>query len=137
MKYMTLILTVAVLLCAPRSFRAATSGLNTEAKAAASAGQKERYQKQVEAKLRQLDREIAALKANAPQEGRQLRRQFIQQMAELDKKREAAQRQLEKFESTGQQAWQDAKPELDAAVKDLATAYARAASDFKQKGRSK
>ncbi len=131
MKYLVPILAAVVLFWTPCRLHARTSGTNAGAKAATSAGEKAQYQKQVETNLRKLDREIATLKARVPRKGRELRKQFLQQMAELDEKREAAQRELEKFKNTSQQAWQDAKPGLDAAVKDLETAYKHAASDFK------
>lgn len=131
MKYLVPILAAVVLFWTPCRIQARVSGTNAGAKATASAGQKTRYQEQVEANLRKLDREIDALKARVPRKEGELRKQFLQQMAELDEKREAAQRELEKFKNTSQKAWQDAKPGLDAAVKDLETAYKRAASDFK------
>jgi chromosome segregation ATPase len=131
MKQLAAILATAVLVSTPCSLQSRTSGTNAGAKATASAGKKEQYQRQVEAKLRDLDREIAGLKARASHNGRQVQKQFTQQMAELDDKRKAAQPQLEKFKDSSQQAWQDAKPGLDAAVRDLETAYKRAASDFK------
>lgn len=131
MKQLAAILAAAVALWVPGGLQARATGTNAGAKSASSAGPKERYQKQVEAKLRKLDREIAALKAQVPSDRQELRKQFNRQMAELGKKREAAQRELEKFKNSSQQAWHDAKPGLDAALKDLETAYKRAASDFK------
>ena len=71
------------------------------------------------------------MKGQVPQNGRELRKEFIQRMAELDEKREAARKQLDKFKNSSQQAWKDARPPLDAAVKSLEKAYKRAASDFK------
>jgi predicted nucleic acid-binding Zn-ribbon protein len=130
MKHLTTILAAAALLWMPCSLRAGTLTKDGMAQAAAPAGQKERYQKQVEAKLRELDREIAALKNQAPRKRRELQNLFKRQMADLDAKREAAQDQLEKFKNTSQEAWRDAKPELDAALKNLEKAYKRAASDF-------
>ena len=130
-KYLAPILAVALALAAPCSLRAGASGPKATAKTSAAARQRDKYQKQVEAKLRELDRETARLKAQAPRQRRELRKEFDEQMAELDQKRQAAQKQLEKFEGNSQHAWRDAKPSLDAAMKNLEKAYQRAASDFK------
>jgi parvulin-like peptidyl-prolyl isomerase len=131
MRHWAAFMAAAVLLFTPGILRAKTAGASAQSTATAPAGQREQYQKLVEAKLRKLDREIAKLNAQAPQKGQKLQQRFRQQMAEVDEKRKAAQRDLEKFENTSQQAWQDAKPDLDAAMKDLETAYKRAASHFK------
>ena len=133
MKCVTLILP-AVLLGAACSFQGAAFGMSAGPKPAASRGQKQTYEEQVQAKLRKLDGEIAELNAQLPRQKREIRKQFNQEMGELNQKRAAAQSEMEKFQDTSQQAWRDAKPELDAAVKDLESAYQRAASDFKQKG---
>jgi chromosome segregation ATPase len=131
MKHLVPMLAAALLLWTPCGLQARTSGTNTGTQAATSVGQGEQYEKQVNAKLRELDREINDLKARLPREGQELRKELTQQVAELDEKRAEARRELEKLNESSQQAWQDAKPKLDAALKDLEAAYKRAAADFK------
>jgi predicted RNase H-like nuclease (RuvC/YqgF family) len=130
-KHLALILAAASLLLLPCAFQAKASDTDAGAKVSFSAGPKERYEKQVEAKLQKLDHEIADLKARVPSNKQELRREFNRRMTELNEKREAARRELEEFKNSSQQAWRDAKPSLDAAVRNLEKAYKRAASDFK------
>lgn len=135
MKHVKIILT-AVLLGVTCGFENGALAKDGGAMPAASRGQKQQYEKQVQEKFREFDREIVALKARSPQDGRELQEQFNREMGQVEKKRKDAQRELEKFKDNSQQAWRDAKPELDAAMKNLETAYERAAADFKQKGKS-
>jgi hypothetical protein len=111
---------------------------STEAESARQ--QRLRYQDQIEAKLHGLDHEIDALTQkieNETSEDRTKARQqeyrakAQQQLAELDRKREAARRQLNKLKDSGQDAWQDMKGGIDAALQNLQAAYDRAAAEFK------
>jgi Zn-dependent M32 family carboxypeptidase len=97
-----------------------------------AARQRNQYEEKAEAKLRELNRRIAELNAKAGPQARSARKQLDRQIAELDKRRAALQQQLEKFKNTSQEAWRDAKPGIDAAMRDLEDAYQRAAADFKQ-----
>jgi hypothetical protein len=72
------------------------------------------------------------LNAKASKQGTEARKQFDRQIAELDRQRVTVQRQLDKLKTSSQQAWRDMKPDLDAAMKNLETAYQRAAADFKK-----
>jgi TolA-binding protein len=93
--------------------------------------EKQMYQDRVEANLRDLDRQIGALKAKIAKENEVERRHLDQQMAELERKREVAHQKLEKLETSSQEAWGDMKTGIDAAMEDLQSAYERAAADFK------
>jgi TolA-binding protein len=102
--------------------------------------QRQMYQTQIEAKLRELDHEIDALTKKIENENsedrtrarqQEYRAKAQQQMAELDRERAAARRQLDRLQNSGQDAWQDVKVGIDAAVQDLQAAYDRAASEFK------
>jgi len=99
----------------------------------ATAGQqKDSYEEKAEARLRELKRQIDDLNAKASKQGSEARKQFDRQMADLDRQRVTVQRQLEKLKTSSQQAWRDMKPNLDAAMKNLETAYQRAAADLKK-----
>jgi peptidoglycan hydrolase CwlO-like protein len=93
--------------------------------------EKQQYQGKVEARLRELDNEIASLKVKIAKQGKDAEKQLNQQMPELHQKREAAAQQLEKLRKSSQASWQDMKEGIEAAMKDLQTAYNRAASHFK------
>jgi TolA-binding protein len=88
------------------------------------------YQNKVDAHLRDLERQIDALKAKVKQ-GKAENRQLDRQMAELERKREVAHQKLEKLETSSQEAWGVMKEGIDAAMKDLQTVYEKAAADFK------
>ena len=88
------------------------------------------YQHQIEAKLRALDQHIGALKKNAGKQSKVDRKELVKEIAELDRKSAAAHLEFEKLQNSSQTAWQDMKSGLEAAVKDLETAYDKAASRF-------
>jgi chromosome segregation ATPase len=97
-----------------------------------AARQRDQYEEKAEAKLRELNRRIEELNAKAGPQAKSARKELDRQIAELDQRRAVLQRQLEKLKNTSQEAWRDAKPGIDAAMRDLEAAYQRAAADFKQ-----
>lgn len=97
----------------------------------AGANERQQYQEKIEAKLRELDGEIAALKAKSARQGKESGKDFNQQIAELEQKVKDARQKFDKLKESSQGAWQDMKVGIDAAVKDLQTAYGRAAMHFK------
>ncbi len=104
---------------------------NQSQEAEAARRDRQQYQEKIEAKLRELDQEIDALKAKTAKQSKVARKQLNQQMSELDQKREVAHQEFEKLRNSSQGAWQDMKAGIDAAMDDLETAYERAASHFK------
>ncbi len=88
------------------------------------------YQKKVEARLRRLNRQVEALKKQASQRGEEARKQLDVELKELDRKQAAAEQELKKLKNSSGKAWQDLKPGLEAAMKDLEAAFKRAASEF-------
>lgn len=100
-------------------------------KAEAGTSERQQYQEKIEAKLRELDREIAALKAETAKQGKDAGKEVDQQIPELERKYEAARQKYEKLKTASQGAWQDMKVGIDAAVKDLQAAYNRAAEHYK------
>lgn len=88
------------------------------------------FQDKANAKLRELDREIAALKIKASHEGREAKKEYDRQLPELEKKRAVAEKKFEELKNSSQEAWVDMKDGMNAALGDLETAYKRAASHF-------
>jgi chromosome segregation ATPase len=131
MKHLTPFLTLILLIWTPYGFRGSVSELSKNGGHESKSQQRKQYEEDIETKLRDLDQEISALEAKAPAEGTELRKQFQQQMAELDQKRDVARRKFDKFKASSQQAWRDMKPGVDKAINDLEDAYKQAASDFK------
>ena len=91
---------------------------------------REIYQDKVNAQLRDLDQKIDALKVKLENE-KLNRKQINREMDELDRKRAAAQRQMDRLKSSSQDAWQDMKVGIQAAMRDLESAYDQAAAHFK------
>jgi peptidoglycan hydrolase CwlO-like protein len=131
MKKLSLILAISLLMCAPCRSQEKASTPNNNAKGEGTIQEKDQYQREIEAKLRELDQEIDGLKTQAANQSDQARKQFDKQMAELDRKREIARRKLNKFENSSEAAWRDMKPGINSAMKDLEAAYQRAAAHFK------
>ena len=89
------------------------------------------YRDRAEAKLRELDRQIDALKERLSRSTEKQRRDLDPQLAELERRREFAHQKLEKLETSSQEAWVDMKAGIDAAMDDLEAACKRADSHFK------
>ena len=100
-------------------------------KADAGTSERQQYQDKIEAKLRELEREIADLKAETTKQGKDAGKGINQQIPELERKYEVARQKFEKFKNSSQGAWQDMKGGIDAAMKDLQAAYNRAATHYK------
>jgi len=131
MKWLTYSVILAILLSPACSTGQKAPAPNESHEAEAAKRERQQYQEKIEAKLRELDQEIDALKAKTAKQGKAAGKQLNQQMAELDQKREVAHQELEKLKNSSQEAWQDMKAGIDAAMDDLGTAYKRAASHFK------
>jgi TolA-binding protein len=93
--------------------------------------ERQEYQEKADSKLRELDQQIATLKSRLETEKNVDRKEVGRQMAELDRKRAEAQRQLDRLEHSSEGAWQDMKAGIDAAMDDLESAYHQAAAHFK------
>jgi TolA-binding protein len=140
MKRLVCVMAMALLLwpaCGTEQNRASQ---NESSSAERASRERQRYQDQIEAKLRELDREIDALTSRIKEESsedrtkarqQEYRIKVQQQMAELRRKRDTTQRQLDRLQNSSQDAWKDMKVGIDAALQDLQAAYDRAASDFK------
>ena len=131
MRKLILLLPLVLLTWVACTSQPAAPGQQTTGESEA-ARQRAQYEEKAEAKLRELNRRIEELNSKAGPQAKSARKQLDRQVAELDQRRAALQQQLEKFKNTTQEAWRDAKPGIDAAMRDLETAYQRAAADFKQ-----
>ena len=131
LRNVALLMAAAFFVLLPCSPRVSGSGGSGDTTTQTLSQQRQKYQKDVEEELQQLRHEIDALQAKAPKNSDTLRKDFDQQMAELKRKRNVAEQKYDTIEKSSQKAWQDMKPGLDAAVRDLQEAYRRAASEFK------
>ena len=130
MKNLVTLLAIVLLMGTPCRSQEKASAPNSSTKVEGTDQQKNQYQQKMEEKLRDLDKEVDELEAKAAEQSEQAKKQYARQMTELDRKRKAARRKLDKFENSSEAAWRDMKPGIDAAMKDLETAYKRAASHF-------
>ena len=130
MKRLVYIMATALLLWPACSAEQKTASQNENKEAEAARHERLLYQAKIEAKLRDLDREIGTLKTKIGNQNKVARKQLEQQMAELARKREAAQKEFERLKNSSQEAWRDMQAGIDAAMEDLETAYNRAASHF-------
>jgi TolA-binding protein len=136
-KKLALSLTVTLLMwaaCGPQARAAAAQQKPETAPPSQSdkeARQKVQYQKRVEAKLHELDRQIARLEEKSARQTREARSRYAPQLKELKEKRDQARQDLEKLRKSSVEAWRAAKPDLDEAMKNLESAYRKAVSKFK------
>lgn len=92
---------------------------------------KEEYEKRIQARLDELDRQIDHLKVKAASEGTRAQKELNIQLKELDKQQQAATRQIKQLRTASADAWQKARPKLEAAMDELEKAYEKAASHFR------
>ncbi len=131
MKNLTFFMASILFVWVPGVSQGRVSMQNETGRIEGSNQQRKDYQKEIENELRNLDREIASLKAKAPKEGREVQSNLSKHLTELDEKREVVQQKFENLKNSSQRAWRDMKPDLNAAIKDLERAYKRAVADFK------
>jgi chromosome segregation ATPase len=97
--------------------------------------QKEEYLQQIEAKMKEYDREMQELLAKAQSGATDLKEeskaQFDQSMEELRNKKEAAAKKLNEINSESGEAWKDIKSGMESAMDELSKAFDRARSHFK------
>ena len=104
---------------------------NDPSEAETAKQERQMYQDRAAAKLRELDQEIEALNKEIGSQSRVDRKQLDRETADLERKREAAHQQIKELEGSSQAAWGDMKAGIDAALRDLETAYHQAATHFK------
>ena len=93
--------------------------------------EKERYQKEVEATLSELNDKIKGLQSKAEQAGTDTKAKYNEIIEGLRKKQEEAQNKLNDLKSKSADAWEDIKSGMDAALENLKNSYNEAVSHFK------
>lgn len=92
------------------------------------AQQKEEYEKQVRAKLDELDAQVDELQAKAKAEATETKVELKEALEDFRRKREAAQKDLEKLEDAAVEGWEQMKAGMANAMEELERAYEKAAS---------
>lgn len=94
--------------------------------------QKEEYQKQIVAKLKEFNQKLEELKGKAVDLKEESKEEFNQQMEELKKKQVTAKKKLEELKTASTKTWETLKAEMDAAMEDLNELYEKMISHFKK-----
>jgi hypothetical protein len=95
---------------------------------ATPAEEKESYKKEVQEKLKDLDRKIDELRVKATEVKGEVKEEFKKEMALLRKKQNAAKKEWKKVEHASAKTWDKVKAAMDSAVQDMQGAYDKAAS---------
>ena len=131
MKRLVYIMAMALLLWPGCSAEQKADSQNEHKEAEAARHERQMYQDKIEKELRNLDQEIDTLKTKIGSHNKVEGKRLIQEMAELDRKRETAQKDFETLKNSSQEAWRDMRTGVDAAMEDLEMAYEQASSHFK------
>lgn len=95
------------------------------------AQQKEKYQKDAESTLNDLNDKIKGLQSKAEQAGTDTKSKYNEIIEGLRKKQGEAQNKLNDLKSKSADAWEDIKSGMDAALENLKNSYNEAVSHFK------
>lgn len=109
-------------------------GKTSEAAAAAadySKEQKEAFQRDMEAKLAAMKKEIADMKAAASQKTGEAQKGWNEQIAILEKKQEEMKKDLSKMKKSSGKAWAEMKTGMNKAWDVISESYDKAKSQFK------
>jgi len=93
--------------------------------------EKEKYQKDAESTLNDLNDKIKGLQSKAEQAGTDIKAKYNEIIEGLRKKQGEAQNKLNDLKSKSADAWEDVKFGMDAALENLKNSYNDAASHFK------
>ncbi len=99
---------------------------------AAQTDEKETYKKEVQEKVKALDKKIDELKKKGAELKGDAKTDFKKEMTDLHKKRRAVKKEWRKVEHATATKWEKAKADMDAAVQDVEGAYDKVASRFKE-----
>jgi Skp family chaperone for outer membrane proteins len=133
MKQRTLLLALAAVLFV--SFgHSATWAVAPEPQAATQdeSQQKRHYEKNMEERLRKLGKELDELKAKTAAMKEQARKDINQDLANAEKRRDAASRKLEEIQKESVARWKKFSADLDKATDDFEKAYQKAKERFKE-----
>ncbi len=95
--------------------------------------EREGYRKEVQEKLKVLDKKIDEMKGKAAEIKGEAKREFNKEMTELHKKQKAAKKKWKEVKHAAANKWEKVKSDMDAAVQDMENAYNKAASHFKER----
>ena len=90
--------------------------------------QKEEYENQIRAKLDEFDARVDELQAKARAEATETKAELKEALEDFRRKREAAQKDLEKLEDAAVEGWEQMKAGMANAMEELEQAYERAVS---------
>ena len=108
-----------------------TLGWFFHASIAAQSEDRESYKKEVQDKLKDLDKRIDELQGKASEMKGEAKGEFTKEMTDLRRKQKAAKKEWKEVERAAGSKWDKAKADMDAAVQDVEGAYDKAASRFK------
>jgi TolA-binding protein len=91
---------------------------------------KEEFQEKMDARLKELDGEIATLREKGSELKDDAKADWERKMADLETKREAARAKLDEVSQSSAEAWKDLQKGAQAAWDDLDKAFHEAASEF-------
>lgn len=112
-------------------FAVSACGQNEPAKSAGSAQGREEYRQKIQAQLDELAKGIANLQAEADQAGTEAKAKMQAMIAQMEQKKEAAQKKLREMKEATAEAWAEMKADIDAAMEDLKQSYERAISQLR------
>jgi gas vesicle protein len=93
---------------------------------------REGYKKEMQEKLKALDKKIDELKGKAAGLKGDAKAEYSKEMAALRKKQKSAKKEWGKVKSAAADKWEKVKSDMDAAVQDVEDAYNKVASRFKE-----
>lgn len=88
------------------------------------------YQKEIEAKLDELDAKIAQLQLKAQQANADMQHQYEAQLSTLSQRREVAKHKLDELVHSSEAAWEAIKGGVEGAVDELQSAFDKAITQF-------
>lgn len=92
--------------------------------------QMQAFRKQMEIKLNEYGEKIDQLEAKAEELGGDVKAKAEQQLTELRQKRDEVSEKLKELGSSSGNAWDQLKSGIDAAMKDLGSAYKKIVAEF-------
>lgn len=91
------------------------------------------FEKHARKELQSMDKKIKALKSKISRLEKDARKDYDAMLADLEQKREHAGKKWEEIKKAGSEKWDQAKADLNSALKELKESYDRAASRMEGK----
>ena len=93
--------------------------------------EKEAYQQKIEAEIKEWGAKIDQLESKTEKASAEAKIQFKEQLAALNRKKDAAKAKLQELKNASEGAWESAKSGLDSAWSDLKASLENTVSRFK------